>query len=91
MISESRTKARISPIRIKPEMKIKTLSDPDVEKNHTVFVASFMGATNIFLERLFPKRTPRLNLKPKMGREYLRRHLKTLAVTISQGFRSIRN
>ena len=34
MMSESRTKARISPIRIKPEMKIKTLSDQDVEKIH---------------------------------------------------------
>ncbi len=31
---ENRTKARISPIRIKPEMKIKTLSDPDVQKIH---------------------------------------------------------
>ncbi len=34
MISENSTRARINPIRIKPEMKIKTLSDADVEKIH---------------------------------------------------------
>ncbi len=33
-MSENSTRARISPIRIKPEMKIKTLSDADVEKIH---------------------------------------------------------
>ena len=34
MASETTSKARISPIAIKPEMKIKTLADEDVEKIH---------------------------------------------------------
>ncbi len=34
MALETTTKARISPIAIRPEMKIKTLADEDVEKIH---------------------------------------------------------
>ena len=34
MASETKSGARISPIAIKPEMRIKTLADEDVEKIH---------------------------------------------------------
>lgn len=33
-MSENRTKARISPIKIKPQMRIRTLGDEDIEKIH---------------------------------------------------------
>ncbi len=65
MMSENRTIARISPIQMKPEMKIKTLSDPDVEKIHTVFVASFIGATNIFLGKIVSKKNAKIELETK--------------------------